>query len=129
MGRMLLGSGSMSHRTFSLVDRIFSLKPPRGGKKVLLATLVNTCGGMQVRGRVKDANLPKPTQVHLVSCMKEIGVKNLLQSLVQLVRSHVPGWAATTNSPALRTTRPDQRNRVVLYRLLQTRKVAVALSF
>lgn len=38
-----------------------------------------------VRARMKDAGLPKPAQVHLVSCVKEIGVKNLLQSLVELV--------------------------------------------
>lgn len=42
---------------------------------------------VQVRARMKDAGLPKPAQVHLVSCVKEIGVKNLLQSLVELVRS------------------------------------------
>ena len=61
-----------------------------------VATSGSAYGDVQVRGRVKDANLPKPTQVHLVSCMKEIGVKKLLQSLVELVRPTVAWMGCLT---------------------------------
>jgi hypothetical protein len=58
----------------------------RAWAKALDVSVGHISGVAQVRSRLNDANLPKPTQVHLVSCMKEIGVKKLLQSLVELVR-------------------------------------------
>jgi hypothetical protein len=39
-----------------------------------------------VRARMSDANLPRPTQVHLVSSIKGMGIKRLLVSLIDLVR-------------------------------------------
>jgi hypothetical protein len=35
---------------------------------------------------MSDANLPRPTQVHLVSSIKGMGIKRLLVSLIDLVR-------------------------------------------
>jgi hypothetical protein len=40
-----------------------------------------------VRARCRDAGLPKPKQVHLVSSVKQIGMQRLLRSLIELVRA------------------------------------------
>lgn len=40
-----------------------------------------------VRRRMRQGGLPSPRQVHLVSCMRSIGVTRLLDSMIDLVRS------------------------------------------
>jgi hypothetical protein len=38
-----------------------------------------------IRTRMRQAQLPSPKQVHVVSCMRNIGVEKLLEDLVELV--------------------------------------------
>lgn len=42
------------------------------------------------RRRFKEAGLPSPSQVHLVSCKRNLGVQKLLRSLADLVRFATP---------------------------------------
>lgn len=47
-----------------------------------------------VRRRMRDAGLPSPTQVHLVSCKRNLGVSKLLRSLADLVCPSPPSAQA-----------------------------------